>query len=278
MDTLSSETLMEGLIIVMEYKALREFVVNGFYSEIKILDIQLDILKASIRSYQESTNRKRIEWKRHGVVGKFIATRSYKTELPSIYEILENHGILHLALKIDWNRLTEEEQMRLTKFIIPSIPYIRIVLFGNQHDDINELKTTNVEQLNIFERVRLWKSLKHVHERKLIQWNSIKRKTLLSMLRKKEENIKLSIGKMNIIQPKPQILTIDVYRQFGIQTLKSAGNIDYTKLNEFIARGFIKKSELNQFRKTTEIDLKYYLMEIHKEKNYIQALKKSTFN
>lgn len=256
----------------MDYRALREFVGNGSYREMKNMEFQLDVLKASIRNYQESTNRKRIEWKTHGVVGKFIATRKYNTDFTSIYEILENHGILHLVLKVNWNSLLKGEQIKLLKFIIPSTPYLRFVLLGSYHHEITEPEPTDIEQLVIFERVRSWKSLKHAHEHKTIQWNLIKRQTLFEMLRKKEEKVKLSFGKLNVIKPSPQISTIDVYREIGDQALKSVGNIDYTKLNEFVARGFIKKSEVSQFRKTKEIDLRYYLMEIHKEHSYKQVL------
>ncbi|WDQ32188.1 hypothetical protein PTQ21_28045 [Paenibacillus marchantiae] len=256
----------------MDYRALIEFVGNGSYHEMKNMELQLDVLKTSIRSYQENTNSKRIEWKTHGVVGKFVATRKYNTDFTSIYEILENHGILHLVLKVNWNSLTEAEQIILLKFITPSTPYLRFVFVGSHHHEITEPDPTDLEQLVILERVRSWKSLKHAHENKLIQWNLIKKQTLLEMLHKKEENVKLSFGKLNVIKPSPQISTIDVYREIGDQALKSVGNIDYTKLNEFVARGFIKKSEVSQFRKTSEIDLRYYLMEIHKEHNYIQTL------
>nr|WP_154983728.1 hypothetical protein [Paenibacillus xylanexedens] len=131
-----------------------------------------------------------------------------------------------MVLKVNLNSLSEGEQIRLLKCITPSTPYLRFVLLSSHHHKLTEPEPTDVEKLVIFERVRSWKSLKHAHEHKTIQWNLIKRQTLFEMLRKKEEKVKLSFGKLNVVRPSPKSSTIDVYREIGDQALKSVGNID----------------------------------------------------
>ncbi|QZN75517.1 hypothetical protein [Paenibacillus sp. DR312] len=255
----------------MDYRVLKEFIDNGSYREMKEVEYKLKVMKDSIRAYQENSNRKRMEWKKYGVVGKFIGFKRYSTDLQSIYEILENHGVIHLVLKVKWTKLTTEEQKKLFKFVVPSPPHLRFVHTCSKNS--NEiLIPQDIIQLNIDDCVREWKDLKCFFDRKIIQWNSIKKLTLVEMMRRHDTNVNFSFGKAAIIKTSPKISTTVVYKECGAQVIKNVGHIDHNKLIEYIAKGFVRKSEVNQFQKLIGIDLRYYLMEIRKEENSRQVI------
>lgn len=59
---------------------------------------------------------------------------------------------------------------------------------------------------------------------------------------------------------------VDLYRICGQEVLFNCNSINMSELEIYMAKGFLKKSELSAYRRIIDIRLRYTVMESHKEK------------
>lgn len=68
------------------------------------------------------------------------------------------------------------------------------------------------------------------------------------------------------MEKKPLYLVEDVLNLFGINELFNVVVVEISKVEELAARGFLCMSYIKKYRKVVDVKLKFFLMEITKEK------------
>jgi hypothetical protein len=81
---------------MLSLDAVDQFITSGSYQEMKRLHEKLLVLKASIRMEQERLQKKRMVWRKAGVVGEFRYVRVYDYDRQGFIEFLYDLGILPL--------------------------------------------------------------------------------------------------------------------------------------------------------------------------------------
>lgn len=78
-------------------------------------------------------------------------------------------------------------------------------------------------------------------------------------------NIYLETGTLSLRTTPESYRASDVLRLFGPDTLIQCAKIDQEKLDEYAARGYLRKSELKSFRKLISVQERYLLMTVQSE-------------
>jgi len=240
------------------------FIEQGKYTQMKHLELVTHNIKENIRVFQLMTDKKRIEWKDSGVVSKFVSSKEFSWHKEPLKELLFDLGILVEACSINieqlstdqLNILDKEKLMRREKYILFS---------PNKRLETKE-DTAWWVSLDIPKQLVVWQEHHKKLEVLVSEWVCIRKIAVSSLLLQKEKKSKFEFGTISLLEKKPKCLAKDFVSMFGVNELLNAAVVDILKIEELAALGFFNMSEIRNYREVTDVNLKFYLMEISKEK------------
>jgi hypothetical protein len=252
----------------MSIVPIKHFVSSGMYKEFKRHEERVKLANRIIRQRQEALDEKRMEWTAAGVVGKFVAFNVYEYDRVGLNEYLMDLGILPIVASIDAKTLTPAQ---LTEFLLhlklPSSFYVRYTPNKLNRVDLTEIadEFSHTDQLSLVDQVHMWKQAKIKLDSMELKWEKARATALESPMLLKNKKLSYEFGSFSLIEKALEYQAEDVLRLFGQEVLISSSKVDMTELDEYAAMGFLKKSEIESFRKVIDVDLRYVLIEASKE-------------
>ncbi|NOU75321.1 hypothetical protein GC098_28715 [Paenibacillus sp. LMG 31458] len=253
----------------MSMEGVKEFIVNGSYVRLKHEMEKLIHLKDQIREEQDNLNLKRIEWTDVGVVGEFTTNKRYRYNHKELKIFLFDLGILPLvATFIECTDLTDTEIEMVGKLQIPGEKYLHYSpnkLGKYKEDEIIGQVAPSVET-TLTEKVSLWKETYLKFEVLNKMWEKQRKNALADQELILSKKVSFEYGTISLQETSEKYRVKDLFELLNNERLLEVAKIDLAKIIEFTARGLIKISELNKYRGVIDVQRKYILMTLQKEK------------
>lgn len=245
---------------------IKRFIVDGSYMELKKEEERLSILKNLIREEQDSFGLKRSVWEKTGVVGEFQIYKVYEYNHEELKALLYNVGLLPLVSYIKSDDLSEEELGRVAHMPVQSKRYLRFTPTNifNQHR--NTALFANMEEVSLLDKVAIWKGCNNKFERLNTKWQREKLRALISPELKTSKRLTFECGTFSVLDGPKKYRTDMVLELFDEKMIYKCAKVNIDRIDEIIASGFLKKHELNGIRKVVDLQRRYILMTIQKEK------------
>jgi hypothetical protein len=249
---------------------IESFIEKGKYSEMKQLEFVMSGIKENIRAFQENIGEKRIEWKEIGVVSKFVSHKEYNWDLHAIKVLFFDLGILIKACVIN-NEKLNEEQLATLRMQVPKMgeTYVRYSP-NKQLFKVNTEDNTCFAEMTPQQQLVIWRELRGKHEKLIMEWDMVRNMAKFSAVLIKNKRVTFDFGAISLLESKPKYSAENVYNTFGGEAFLVSADVDISKIDELSARGFLTLSLINKYRTIVNVNLKFFLMEMEKEKTILE--------
>lgn len=262
---------------------METFIEDGYYPELKQSEGKLKKLSSSIREQLKSSEVKRHEFTKHGLVGRFIAKKVYETDYLALNEYLYDVGLLLQVVEIDnkaiksnflYYDMIQEFKLEDTFFVKPN--------FNKVGKELNKLPDSfvisddcaidDLASQIVMLKPRV-KELKNDYER--LKWKLINLPEFEQMMylpKEKREPIPHKYGSISLVANQPRYNVPAVYDYIGEWLLIEYGKPNSELLERFILNGTISKKEIDQFKTVKTIDLEFSVMTLEDEEKFLNML------
>ncbi|WNQ09677.1 hypothetical protein MJA45_18865 [Paenibacillus aurantius] len=252
----------------MGLEKIKKFINDGRYLELRMEKEKLHILKNTIREEQDQLNIKRMVWAELGVVGEFQIYKRFDYNSIEVKHILHNIGLMPLVSYIRGNNLTDEELDMIDHIFPRKKRYLRFYPNPKFKQCQNvPLFNTEINDLNLIEKVDLWRQSYRNFEQLNNSWNRERKIALTSPELSINTKFPLECGTFSILESPPIYRTDILIGFLDTETILKKAVVDIVKLEDFAARGFINFSDLKLFRKVVDVQRRYWLITLQKEKD-----------
>lgn len=246
---------------------LKRFILDGSYLELRQAENRLQFLKYQIREEQESLGLKRILWAESGVVGEFETYKIYEYNYEKLIAYLHNVGILPLVTFIKSEDLSEEELEKIAHISYQRKRYLRFTPSNNfKRKENTTTFEVNLENISLLDKVSTWKENHNKFEQLNAIWKCEKLRALLAPEFRKSKELSFESGTFSLIEAQKIYRTDLIHGLLDEKTICSRVKVNFERIDEFIAKGFLKKFELSSVRKIVDTQRRYILMTLQKEK------------
>ncbi|MGG1515527.1 hypothetical protein ABE504_08945 [Paenibacillus oryzisoli] len=251
----------------MTVSGIKDFIINGVYKELKLLEEKTRILKLLIRDDQAVLERKRMVWTRLGVVGQFQSHKLFEYDHEVLNDYLNSLGILPKMASIDSNLLTNEQLLDLEGYSTPGIGYVRYTpnFWGKIDCRVSSDKYNYYLTLPLRNKVKVWRDLFIKKEALCKIWEKERLQAVTAEEFQQAKKISLYSGSLSLQTTPIKYQAAHVLRLFGSKTLIQCARIEVEKFDEYAARGYLKLSDLSLCRKIIDVQERYYLMTLQAE-------------
>lgn len=235
--------------------------------ELKQEEEKLRIIKKLIRGEQDSLDLKRIVWAEIGVVGEFQNSKVYEYNHDELNALLYNIGILPVITFIKSSDLTEEELGKLVHIPAHRKRYLRFTPSNLFKQSMTiPLFEYNVEELDLLDKVAMWKESKTKYERLNTICQREKLRALVSLELKSSKKLTFECGTFSLLEGSKKYRTDMVLEYFDERTIIRCARVNLDRMDEIRTKGFLSKHELAGVRRVVDVQRRYILMTIQKEK------------
>lgn len=251
----------------MTILGIEGFIQSGAYKELKQLEEKSNVLKRLIRDEQAATGRKRMVWTSIGVVGQFQLNKAYEYNFLEFNEYLYNLGILPKIASINVGLLSNEQIIELKRFCIPGKSYVRYTpnRLGRVDCHIPLDEYNYYLSMSQRKKISVWKEM-HLRNKVLRKaWESERYHAVNADTFQISKSISIKTGSISLHKRSERLSVGHVLHFLGPKVLIHCARVDHEKLDEYMARGYLKKSDLNSVRKIIDVQESYYLMTLQSE-------------
>ncbi|WP_018756431.1 hypothetical protein [Paenibacillus terrigena] len=251
----------------MAILGIEDFILSGAYKEFKQLEEKTNVLKSLIQDKQAATGRKRMVWTSIGVVGEFQLNKTYEYNFLELNEYLYNLGILPKIASINGGLLSNEQKTELKRFCIPGRSYVRYTpnRLGRVDCHIPLDEYNYYLSMSQRKKVSVWKEM-HLRNKVLSKvWESERFHAVNADTFQRSRSISIKTGSISLHKRSEKLSVGHVLHFLGPKVLIHCARVDHEILDEYLARGYLKKSDLNSVRKILDVQERYYLMTLQSE-------------
>ncbi len=227
----------------MTVRGIEGFIQSGSYRELKQLEAKAKILKGMIRDEQSALKRKRMVWKRLRVVGQFQYFSMYEYNQLELNEYLYDLGLLPEIASVDGNLLSNAQVAELKRFCIPGNKYVRYTpnRMGRVDCSLSDDEYKSYFSLPLMNKVGFWRELHERKEALSLAWGNERVLALDTKGFQESSSIPLELGTLSLLTTPVSYRALDVLQSLGPDTLIQCAKVDQEKLDEYAARGYLKK-------------------------------------
>jgi hypothetical protein len=220
-----------------------------------------------IRDDQATLNKKRMEWTSLGVVGQFQNFNTYEYNRMELNELLYNLGLLPQIASIDCHFLTSEQLEELKPLALPGKKYVRYTpnRLGKVDYSCVAVECDLYVGMSIEEKVVIWREMYERREFLDKAWEIQRIQAIGDDIFQPSRSVSLDTGTLSLLETPASYKATDVLHLFGPDILIHCAKVDQEKLDEYAAKGYLKKSELKSFRKLVDVQERYILMTLQSE-------------
>lgn len=252
----------------MSIVAIKRFIQEGNYQELKIAEARLGHIQEILKENQKADGSSRMEWKEAGVVGKIMKYNVYQTNHIALNEHLLDLGILPVIADVDIKELDEVQIKALKRYLVPGEPYVQFHPKKASRIDVSfvEGEVAWLRDASFADQANAWKAAKGRLNVAENLYQSARVEALKSPTLRNKRKLQYDFGSFSYLEKKATCDPETVLSLFGDAVLIQCARVDSGSLEECCARGYLRRPEVNQFRKIVDVQERYVVMEIEKEK------------
>ncbi|OUM93620.1 hypothetical protein [Parageobacillus thermoglucosidasius] len=264
-------------------KLMEDFIECGKYPHLKKSEKKIKILTDAMKERLMASKHKRHEFKKYGLVGRFVAKKIYDTDVVGLNEYLFDIGLLLRVVEIDEKKLLQENFLlydMIQDFRLPETFYVK-PSFNKDGRALGEVRNFEVDSRWGMEDMARGlallkpqvKRLTHEYERiKKIIANSPEVKRMERLPKDKRKSIKHKYGSLSIVANTPRYDVAAIFDRFGEDLLIEYGSPNGKKLEAFVLNGTISRKDIEMFKTVKDIRLDFAVMTIEDEKKMLEFL------
>jgi hypothetical protein len=247
-------------------KLMERYVQSGQYQQLNQAKHRVNVIKEGFRTHLDSSEERRHVFPKFNLVAKFVPKNVYQVDHVALNEYLYNKGLLLPCVEVDTAQLKEQGDMMelLEGFQLPRTYFVKA-----SHNKIGKEKVAtipyDVEGLPI-EKLGLLLTL---HSRNLqaaeYEYTKLKDVLLNCPILKEKKKLSHAYGSVSRVANKATYDIGRIANVFGDEFLIQHGRASMKKIDRYIEKGTISKSEVDQFRKVMDIRLDFMVMSLDTE-------------
>lgn len=233
------------------------------YQTMKQLENEKKEIESELKNRMK--DEKRIVNHTTGVVMKFINYNKYEIKTKELNELLYSYGLLNKTVKFDTKKLTNSTLLKISQFENPLEYYAKI----NVRLPKQEFNFQNVETKELTKK---WNTIYNQYKILSNQYESARKEINTCEELIKKGKLKFNNGSISRIA-KEQTYNIEkIQQEYGADFIINNATPLITKINSFIDEGYISPSEIEQFKTSISINIKFLVMTLEEESKLINHL------
>lgn len=253
-------------------KLMEEYIESGSYKHMKELYSERDVIQQNI--YDHLINH---ESRRHEIgcnlVAKFILRNVFQYDYVGLNELLYDHGLLHHLIKLSSNTLKNHQNLLdlLEPYQLKPEFYIKPAL---NKVGRNKIKVKEPLDLKLGLEDAAKKKKENMISLKIArkEYNNVKIQITNSWNFKEMKKVEHKYGSLSQIQ-KPIFYDVNqINDRYAIQALIDYGKPNMEKLDYYMMKGFISKSEVEKYRKLMDIKVEFVVLDLDEEASMLTNL------
>lgn len=252
---------------------MEQFIKEGFYQEKRTLEHKDTLIKETLKERLQDSDSKRHEFKKQGIVAKFVPKKISEVDYPALNEYLYDLGLLIPIIKLDHKKVKKNlflaeqvssYQFEPSTFVKPSFnkvgkSYTAPSPFEVDHWKDGELAATYAD---------LQSQIRETKEK--YEW--LKNQMIACPELAEKKKVKHTYGSVSLQSNDPLYDVELIAAELGEEILIQHGQPDSKKLEEYILKGSINKADLDEFKTVKDIRLDFVVMTIESENKMLDML------
>ena len=246
---------------------------NRFYQRMKMAEDNTKAIKKTLRAQLESHESKRHEFKKHNLVAKFVAKKVANTDYAALNEFLNDLGLLVPTVKLNHKDI-KSDALLLDAFSPYQLEqkYKLHIAFNKEGKLIKQYPTESFEEQNIDGLIETFNSWNMDHKRLVDEYEKTKLEMLTCPVLQKEKKVSHKYGSVSRVALDPEYNISQIYEELGADFLIRYGKPDSEKLQEFVYRGLLSQSDIDQFKQVIDIRLDFMVLTLDAEERMFSML------
>ncbi|MDC3424364.1 hypothetical protein NC797_07570 [Aquibacillus sp. 3ASR75-11] len=253
--------IMEGLIE------------NGTYPTIKNLKHRDQTIKKTMENKLKDSDSKRHEFKKHGLVAKFVSKKISEIDYEGLNEYLYNLGLLVPIVKIDHKKVKKNlfiyDQLKAYQFQPTS--YVK-PNFNKKGKSLNSPAPFEVDDWKMSDLALTLNRLKPELEYHNELYDKAKSQMLQCPELQQQRKLVHEYGSVSLVDNDPLYDVVAINEEMGEDILIKYGKPNEEKVQNFILKGTLTKADIDQFKTMVDIRLDFTVMSLEAEKRMLEML------
>lgn len=251
---------------------LEEFVASGQYQEWKQAEHELSLVRNEFKRFlQEDEMRRDFTQMGINLVAKYRRMPVYEVDHEGINRYLhENYGLLIPASTLDSGIKKENPKLweRLSEYQLPAEQYVRFT--PNKAGRVKK-EDVDYSHLNLRKLSDVFYDLKERVESYTRTYEDIRKNLLRDKKLQLSRKVQTKYGSVSLQAKQPEFDMQAILESQGEDFLIHNARVRMKELDHFIERGYIRKHEIDQFRKVTNIRLDFVVQKLEDEQRQFEV-------
>lgn len=256
---------------------MEAFIHDGNYKSLKAADADLKSVKKSFHDKLKDSEISRHEFKEQNIVCKFVRKEIYHTNYKELNKyIQENYGWLSQVAKLDMTSIKKEAELlkKINPFQDPPTFYVKPSLNKVGKERV-KFRTTNFDNGDLESLGNVFLRLHTIDKECKLDYEVLKKDmmkcTIVQELiqtddpkhiKELKKQMSHSYGSVSVIKNTPSYDIVSIEQELGEDFLINYSKPDSSLLEEFIACGHIRESEIAQFKQLVDVNLDFIVMHL----------------
>lgn len=247
--------------IIGAARLMEELFESNTYQSWKAADTHLDIIREEIKNrLPEETNIK--FFKDHKVIARYIKNNTYSVDVLGLNELLNDLGILvHVARFDDTDELAGYRK-----------PLETYTKFNIGKRGKTEKREYNFDHLNNEELMDLWLQERKQADDLELQIEGVKEQMKECMFLKTYKKLVCSYGSISLLPKKRTHHNDQILEELGAEYMIENSKPNMEALEEFIEKGIILRSEVEEFKTLKTVGTKFVVMTLESYQQMMNML------
>jgi len=146
------------------------------------------------------------------------------------------------------------------------------IAFNKEGKLIKQYPTESFEEQNIDGLIETFNSWNMDHKRLVDEYEKTKLEMLTCPVLQKEKKVSHKYGSVSRVALDPEYNISQIYEELGADFLIRYGKPDSEKLQEFVYRGLLSQSDVDQFKQVIDIRLDFMVLTLDAEERMFSML------
>ncbi|WP_066412823.1 hypothetical protein [Sutcliffiella cohnii] len=246
---------------------------NRLYQRMKMAKDNTETIKKTLRKQLESHESKRHVFQQQNVVAKFVNKSVSKIDYQGLNEFLHDIGLLVPTVKLNHKDI-KKEALLLDAFSPYQLEqeYKLHIAFNKDGKLIINYPAVEFENYNTIELIDSYKNWNSEHKRLVTQYEESKKEILTCPILKKDRKVTHKYGSISKVKLDPLYNIPKIYDELGADFLIKYGKPDSVKLSDFVYKGILSQSDIDQFKQVIDIRLDFVVLSLDAEERMLSLL------
>ncbi|UNL87514.1 hypothetical protein [Priestia koreensis] len=256
---------------------MEELMLSGLYPSKQHNQAKRNAIKKELMDRLYDSEEKRFVYKQLNGVAKFVTKKIYEVDTYSLNEYLDDKGLLLPIIKINNTMLKEEPEV--AKLLAPyeeEPTYYARPSFNKKGKELNSSRIFPVQSWSDDELMKEYLLLKNQHQSLEAEYKRAMEEMGQCAVLQEKKKLTYEYGSISYIPHATRYRIADIHADLGEDFLYIYGEPHHPSLEEFLLKGTISQSEIDQFRTLKDIRVEFTIMSLESEDRQHAMFKERT--